>query len=59
MGQKKTEEAEAKKTEVRDIGDQISALDSQATQADGELRDILLRLPNLPHADVPVGAQRG
>jgi len=55
MGQKKTEEAEAKKTEVRDIGDQISALDSQAAQADGELRDILLRLPNLPHADVPVG----
>ena len=56
MGQKKTDEAEAKKVEVRDIGDRISALDSQAAQVDGELRDILLRLPNLPHADVPVGA---
>ena len=55
MGQKKTDEAEAKKAEVRDIADQISALDSQAAQADGELRDILLRLPNLPHANVPVG----
>ena len=55
MGQKKPDEAEAKKAEVRDIGDQISALDNKAAQADGELREILLRLPNLPHADVPVG----
>ncbi|MBT7735506.1 MAG: serine--tRNA ligase, partial [Verrucomicrobia bacterium] len=42
MGKKKTDEAEAKKAEVRDIGDRISALDSQAAQVDGELRDILL-----------------
>ena len=55
IGQKKTGEAEAKKTEVRDIGDQISALDNQAGQANAELRDTLLHLPNLPHADVPVG----
>ncbi len=56
MGQKKLDEAEAKKAEVRDIGDQISELDAKAGQADTDLRDILLRLPNLPHADVPVGA---
>ena len=56
MGQKKIEEAEAKKAEVRDIGDQISELDAKAGQVDTDLRDILLRLPNLPHADVPVGA---
>ena len=56
MGQKKLEEAEAKKAEVRDIGDQISELDAKAGQVDTDLRDILLRLPNLPHADVPVGA---
>ena len=56
MGQKKLEEAEAKKAEVRDIGDQISELDAKAGQVDTDLRDILLRLPNLPHAAVPVGA---
>lgn len=56
MGQKKLEEAEAKKAEVRDIGDQISELDAKAGQVDTDLRDILLRLPNLPHADVLVGA---
>ena len=56
MGQKKLEEAEAKKAEVRDIGDQISELDAKAGHVDTKLRDILLRLPNLPHADVPVGA---
>ena len=47
MGQKKLEEAEAIKAEVRDIGGQISELDTKAGQADAELRDILLRLPNL------------
>ena len=56
MGQKKTDDAEAKKAEVRDIGDQISELDNQTAQTDAELRDTLLRLPNLPHADVPAGA---
>jgi len=56
MGQKKTAEADAKKAEVRDIGNQISELDNQTSQVDAKLRDTLLRLPNLPHADVPVGA---
>jgi seryl-tRNA synthetase len=55
MGQKKLEEAEAKKKETRDIGEKISALDREV--ADVELRrdDLLLTLPNLPHASVPFG----
>ena len=56
MGQKKTDDAEAKKAEVRDIGDQISKLDNQTSLADAELRATLLRLPHLPHGDVPIGA---
>ena len=56
MSQKKIEEAEAKKAEVREIGIEISQLDTKASQTEEELKNILLRLPNLPHADVPIGA---
>src|SRR5215213_4966521 len=34
MGQKKLEEAEAKKKETRDLGDRITQLDKQAADAD-------------------------
>ena len=56
MSQKKIEEAEAKKAEVREIGIEISQLDTKASQTEEALKNILLRLPNLPHADVPIGA---
>ena len=56
MSQKKLEEAESKKVEVREIGEQISNLDIKVDQTDEELRNILLRLPNLPNPDVPIGA---
>jgi seryl-tRNA synthetase len=56
MSQKKLDEAESKKAEVREIGNQISQLDIKASQTDQELQNILLRLPNLPHADVPIGS---
>jgi seryl-tRNA synthetase len=55
MGQKKTAEAEAKKQETRDIGDRIAALDKQVAGADEERNQLMLRLPNLPHASVPAG----
>ncbi|HTD65315.1 MAG TPA: serine--tRNA ligase [Candidatus Limnocylindria bacterium] len=55
MGQKKTAEAEAKKTETKQIGDRINELDLKVKQVE-EARDaILIRLPNLPHASVAVG----
>ncbi len=55
MGQKKLEEADAKKAETRDIGDRISELDKQVAIA-GEKRDaLLISLPNLPHESVPHG----
>jgi len=55
MGQKKIAEAEAKKAETRDLGDKISQLDKQAAESEASRDQILLRLPNLPHASVPQG----
>lgn len=55
MGQKKIEEAEARKKETRELGDRIAQLDEQARQADEARDSILLGLPNLPHSSVPVG----
>jgi seryl-tRNA synthetase len=55
MGQKKFEEAEAAKTEVREIGDRISALDEQVRGLDEQITATLLCIPNLPHGSVPVG----
>src|SRR6185369_12517314 len=55
MGQKKIEEAEAKKKETRDLGDRITQLDKQVADCDAERDKLMLQLPNLPHESVPVG----
>ena len=55
MGQKKLAEAEAKKTETRDLGDKISALDKQAAESETARDALMLQLPNLPHESVPLG----
>ncbi len=55
MGQKKLAEAEAKKQETRDLGDKIAALDKVAAQAESARDQLMLRLPNLPHASVVPG----
>lgn len=55
MGQGKKDEAEAKKSETRELGDRISALDDEAKSADTQRDEILLGLPNPPHESVPVG----
>ncbi|HOB32824.1 MAG TPA: serine--tRNA ligase, partial [Verrucomicrobiota bacterium] len=55
MAQKKTEEAEAKKSETRELGDRISALDAETRTCESELETLMLQIPNLPHASVPVG----
>jgi seryl-tRNA synthetase len=59
MGQKKTDEAEAKKKETRDLGDRIALLDRQIVQVEASRNAILLRLPNLPHANVALGKGAG
>lgn len=55
MGQKKTAEAEAKKAETRDLGNQIAELDKQAAAAEAARDELMLRLPNLPHESVAIG----
>ena len=55
MGQKKIAEAEAKKIETRDLGDKIAGLEKQVAQADADRDQLMLRVPNLPHATVPPG----
>src|SRR5437773_10516307 len=55
MGQKKVEEAEARKKETRDLGERITELDKQVGDVDGARHRLLLRLPNLPHESVPPG----
>jgi seryl-tRNA synthetase len=55
MGQKKIAEAETKKSETRDLGDKIVELEEQVAQADADRDQLMLRVPNLPHATVPQG----
>ncbi len=55
MGQKKIAEAEAKKKEAGDLGDRIAELDKEAEETEAARHQLMLRLPNLPHASVPVG----
>jgi seryl-tRNA synthetase len=55
MGQKRLDEAEAKKAESRQIGDRIAELDKAVAEAEAALEVVLVRLPNLPHPDVALG----
>ncbi|HSH38183.1 MAG TPA: serine--tRNA ligase, partial [Chthoniobacterales bacterium] len=49
------ESSEELEAQVRTIGDRIAELNTQTSAADEQQRDILLRLPNLPHANAPIG----
>jgi seryl-tRNA synthetase len=42
-------------TEMREVGDQIKSLDEELKIVEEKLEDILLTLPNLPSANIPVG----
>jgi seryl-tRNA synthetase len=42
--------------EMRDIGDRIKDLDGQVESIEKDLNDQLLRIPNIQHESVPVGA---
>jgi seryl-tRNA synthetase len=55
MAQKKAAEAEARKAETRQMGERIAALDKEIAQVEQQRDALMLQLPNLPHAGVPVG----
>src|SRR6476469_5114168 len=44
-----------RQAEVRSIGERIAALDEDAAKLEEEFRDLLARIPNLPHESVPPG----
>ena len=52
---KSGEDTTAISAEMRAVGDKISALDNQLRTVEDNLRDILLHIPNMPKADVPIG----
>jgi len=47
--------AEALREESRHLGAELAAVERDGTTAEGQLRDALLRLPNLPSEDAPDG----
>jgi seryl-tRNA synthetase len=55
MKEGKKEEAETAKENVRIIGDRIAVLDEQVRELDEKILQMLLFIPNLPLAGVPVG----
>lgn len=55
MGQGKKEEAEQLKTEVALNKDRAKELVQRLNELENELKEAVLKLPNLPHASVPVG----
>jgi seryl-tRNA synthetase len=50
------EQAEARKAEVAGLREKQAELERERDEADAAIRDILINLPNVPAADVPVGA---
>jgi len=55
-GQGRTAEAEAKMAESRELGQQEKALAAEADRLADEIRQLLLRVPNLPSDAAPDGA---
>jgi seryl-tRNA synthetase len=50
------EDSSAIEAQVKGFGDRMDELNRAATELDARQRDLLLRVPNLPGTDVPVGA---
>lgn len=55
MGQGKKEEAEAHKTEVASLKQQLQPINEALNATEQQLHDMLVKLPNLPGAAVPPG----
>ncbi|MCZ7591890.1 MAG: serine--tRNA ligase [Kiritimatiellae bacterium] len=52
---KKGEDVAAVMAEMRELGDTVAALDQQVREAETELNELWLTVPNLPHASVHEG----
>jgi seryl-tRNA synthetase len=49
------EPSEELEASVREIGDQIALLNEEATATEEQQKELLLAIPNLPHAAAPIG----
>lgn len=52
----KRDEAEAKKAEVSGLKEKQSEFEKLRDEAEAQMKDLLANLPNIPAADVPIGA---
>lgn len=52
---KNKENADELVAQMRGVGEQISQLDGRLKEVESSLKDILLSIPNLPDASVPIG----
>jgi seryl-tRNA synthetase len=52
---KSGQDASAAMAQTKELREQIQTLEKTATDLDARLREILVGIPNLPHASVPVG----
>ncbi|MBM3155937.1 MAG: serine--tRNA ligase [Chloroflexi bacterium] len=41
--------------EMRDVGEQIKSLETEVERIEGQLNELMLRIPNLVHSSVPLG----
>ena len=55
MGQKKFEEAEAAKQQVKDMQDELAALEVKEEELGAEVKKIMMVIPNIIDASVPIG----
>jgi len=55
VADKKSDEFQAKREELRALGDQIKEGEARQASTEAALEAILLNLPNLPHTDTPSG----
>jgi seryl-tRNA synthetase len=55
MGQGKKEEAEAKKQEVSEINEKLSANEGREAELKEEIKERMMKIPNIMDASVPVG----
>ena len=52
---KNGENTDAIFAEMRQVGEQIDKLDAELKQVETDLREVMLRIPNMPKDDVPIG----
>jgi seryl-tRNA synthetase len=56
MHRGKGEDTAELESQVRGMGDEITRLNQETTEAEARQRDLLLQMPNLPHPAAPIGA---